>query len=133
MQLSVCSYRGHRIAAIMRCVLPCPRTSIVCGNSVHATGEKAKHNRARNNAKSSKCFQFLCNNSDRNMVFQCINICQVPWEVLKTRPLASVFNTYHGTWQMLMHEKPCLIPILSIAVSVLVELWLLTVVLCVIL
>ena len=41
-------------------------------------GEKAKQNNARNNAKCSKCFQFLCNN------FQCINIRQVPREVLKT-------------------------------------------------
>ena len=56
------------------------------------------------------------------MIFQCINICQVPWEVLKTeaegrgfqhlpRDLAnvnasaSVFNTSHGTWQMLMPQK----------------------------
>ena len=37
------------------------------------------------------------------MVFQCIYIRQVPWEVLKT----------HGTWRMLMHEKPCLIPIIK--------------------
>ena len=28
-------------------------------------GEKAKQNRARNNAKYNKCFQFLCNKSDR--------------------------------------------------------------------
>ena len=35
------------------------------------------------------------------MVFQCINIRQVP-----------VFNTSLGTLRMLMHEKPCLIPIL---------------------
>ena len=27
-------------------------------------------------------------------------------------PSASVFNTSHGTWRMLMHENPCLIPIL---------------------
>ena len=40
------------------------------------------------------------------MVFQCINVCQVP------RPSASVFNSSLGTWQTLMHEKPCLIPIL---------------------
>ena len=32
----------------------------------------------------------------------------------KPRPLASVFNTSHGTWQMLMHEKPCLIPIMTL-------------------
>ena len=31
----------------------------------------------------------------------------------KPRPPASVFNTSLGTWRMLMHEKPCLIPILK--------------------
>ena len=49
------------------------------------------------------------------MFFQCINIRQVPWEVLKTA--VSVFNTSHGTWRMLMHEKPCLIPIMKIHVN----------------
>ena len=46
------------------------------------------------------------------MVFQCINIRQVPREVLKTVASGLVFNTSLGTWRMLMHEKPCLIPIL---------------------
>ena len=27
---------------------------------------------------------------------------------------ASVFNTSHGTWRMLMHEKPCLITIIFV-------------------
>ena len=31
---------GHRIVAVTRCVLPCPRTSIVLGNSVRATSLK---------------------------------------------------------------------------------------------
>ena len=39
------------------------------------------------------------------MVFQCINIRQVPRDVLKTEA--------GGTWRMLMHEKPCLIPIIN--------------------
>ena len=46
------------------------------------------------------------------MVFQWFNIRQVPREVLKTAASGLGFNTYLGTWQMLMHEKPCLIPIL---------------------
>ena len=33
------------------------------------------------------------------MIFQCIKIHQVPWAS------ASVFNTSHGIWQLLMHEK----------------------------
>ena len=70
------------------------------------------------------------------MVYQCINIRQVPREVLKTEasfspdPLGGVenqvpwemlkteaggldFNTSLGTWRILMHEKPCLTPILK--------------------
>ena len=34
---------GHRIAAVTRCVLPCPRTSIVRGNSVRATLVKRRN------------------------------------------------------------------------------------------
>ena len=36
--------------------------------------------------------------------FSCINIRQIPWEVLKTEAVA-VFNTSHGTWRMLMDWK----------------------------
>ena len=31
----------------------------------------------------------------------------------KPRPSASVFNTSHGTWRVLMHEKPYLVPIIE--------------------
>ena len=34
---------GHRIAAVTRCVMPCPRTSIVRGNSVRATSVKRRN------------------------------------------------------------------------------------------
>ena len=37
--------------------------------------------------------------------FSCINIRQVPREVLKPRSEAPVFNTSLGTWQMFMHWK----------------------------
>ena len=47
-------------------------------------GEKAKQKSARNNAKCIKCFQLLCNNSDRTWFSKCTNIRQVPSEVLKT-------------------------------------------------
>ena len=40
------------------------------------------------------------------MVFQCVNIRQVPLELLKTAAFG------HGTWRMLMHGKTCLIPII---------------------
>ena len=76
-------------------------------------GEKAKQNSARNNAKCSKCFQFLCNNSDRTWFFNALIFARSLGRCWKPQPSASVFNTFHGTWWMLMHEKPCLIPILS--------------------
>ena len=44
------------------------------------------------------------------MVFQCINIRQVPWEVLKTA--ASGLGFQHLPRDLVkMHEKTCLIPI----------------------
>ena len=74
-------------------------------------GEKAKQNSARNNAKCSKCFQFLCNNSNRTCFFNALTFARSLGRCWKPRPSASVFNTSHGTWRMLMHEKTCLIPI----------------------
>ena len=65
-------------------------------------GEKAKQNSAIKNAKCSKCFQILCNNSDRTWFFNALTFA---------RPPASVFNISHGTWRVLVHEKPCLIPL----------------------
>ena len=47
------------------------------------------------------------------MIFQCVNIHQVPRGVQKPRPPDSVFNISLWTWRMLMHEKTCLIPILE--------------------
>ena len=76
-------------------------------------GEKAKQNSARNNAKRSKCFQFLCNNRDQTWFFNALTFTGFLGRCWKPRPWASVFNPSHGTWRMLMHEKPCLIPILN--------------------
>ena len=74
-------------------------------------GEKAKQNSTRNNAKCSKCFEFLCNNSDRTWFFNALTFAKSLGRCWKPRPPASVFNTSLGTWRMLMHEKTCLIPI----------------------
>ena len=71
--------------------------------------EKAKQNSAKNNTKCSKCFQFWCNNSNRRWFFNALRFARSLGRCWKPRPSASVFNTFHGTWQMLMHEKPCLI------------------------
>ena len=86
-------------------------------------GEKAKQNSARYNAKCSKCFQFLCNNSDRTWFLNALTFARSLGRCWKPRPPASVFNTYLGTWRMLMHEKPYLIPIIKIGVSVLLRLF----------
>ena len=56
--------------------------------------EKAEQNSARNNANCSKCYQCLCNNSDRKCFFQCINIRQVPWEMLKTAAFGLGFQHF---------------------------------------
>ena len=74
-------------------------------------GEKAKQNSASNNAKCSKCFQFLCNNSDQTWFFNALTFARSLGRCWKPRPPASVFSTSLGTWRMLMHAKPCLIPI----------------------
>ena len=111
-QLSIWSYRGHRFAAVTRCVLLGHGTSIVRGNS-RDIGEKAKQNSASVNAKFNKCFQFLCNNSDWTWLFNALTFARSLGRCWKPRPKAAVFNTSQGTWRMLMHEKPCLIPILS--------------------
>ena len=77
-------------------------------------GEKAKHNSARYNAKYSKCFKLLCNDSDRTWFFNALTFARSLGRCWKQRPPATVFNTSHGTWRMLMHENPCLIPIILV-------------------
>ena len=42
-QISICLYQGHKIAAVTRCVLPGPRTSIVRGNVVRETSMKRRN------------------------------------------------------------------------------------------
>ena len=91
-------------------------------NSRALTGEKPCINKAihallmhgyatRNNAKFSKCFQFLCNNSGWTWFFNALTFARSLGRCWKPRPPASVFNTSLGTWRMLMYEKTCLIPI----------------------
>ena len=77
--------------------------------------EKAKQNSARSKAKCSKCFQFLCNNSDQTWFFNALTFARSIGRCWKLRPSALVFNTSNGTWRMLMYEKPCLIPISALA------------------
>ena len=43
MQLSICLYRGHRFAAVTRCVLSGPGMSIVRGNYLRETSVKRRN------------------------------------------------------------------------------------------
>ena len=59
-------------------------------------------------------FSFLCNNSDRTWFFNALTFARSLGRCWIPRPSASVFNTSLGTRRILMHEKPCLIPILYV-------------------
>ena len=78
------------------------------------TGEKVKQNGARNNANFSKCLQFLCNNNDRTKFYNALITFVKSLRRCWKPPASSVFNIFLGTWRMLMHEKPCLIPIFNV-------------------
>ena len=54
----------------------------------------------------------LCNNSDQTLFSNALMFARSLGSCWKPRPSASVFNISLGTWQTLMHEKHCLIPIL---------------------
>ena len=87
---------------------------IVHANSVRATSGKRRNKIVQEITRNvANFFSFYAIIAIEH-VFQCINIRQVPWEVLKTAASGLGFNTSHGTWRMLMHENPCLIPILKV-------------------
>ena len=89
----------------MRCILPGPRTSIIRGNSVGKTSVKRRNKIVQEIMRNvANVFSFYAIIAIEHG-FHCINIRQVPWEVLKT-------TAFGGSWRMLMHEKPlCLIPL----------------------
>ena len=95
MQLSICSYWGLRFEAVTRRVLPGPRTSIVRGNYVCETSVKSRNKIVQDIMQNvGNVFNFYAIiRSD--MVFQCINICQVPWAVLKTAAFGLGFQHLH--------------------------------------
>ena len=65
-------------------VLPCPRTSIVRGNSVCATSVKRRNKIVQEiTRKVANVLSFYAIIAIKHG-FSCINIRQVPWEVLKT-------------------------------------------------
>ena len=54
----------------------------------------------------------VCNNDDQTLFFITLTFARSR-TIEKPLPLASVFNSTLETWQMLMHEKTCLIPIIQ--------------------
>ena len=95
-------------AAVTRCVLPGPRTSIVGGNYVCKTSVKRRSKIVqKNNAKCNNFFSFYAIIAIKHGFSNALTFA-------RSLGSASVFNTSHGTWRMLMHEKPCLIPILTL-------------------
>ena len=77
-------YQGHKIAAGTRCVLPGPRTSIVRGNFVRETSVKRRNKIVQEITRNvANTFTFYAIIAIEHG-FLCINIRQVPWEVLKT-------------------------------------------------
>ena len=65
-------------------------------------GEKAKQNSTRNNAKCSKCIQFLWNNSDRTWFFNalafarslCLGFQHLPRHLTNIIALKTKFDPY---------------------------------------
>ena len=75
---------GHKIAAVTRYVVPGPRTSIVCGNRVHETSVKRRNKIVQEITQNvANVFSFYAIIAIEHG-FSCINIRQVPREVLKT-------------------------------------------------
>ena len=84
MQLSICLYRGHRIAAVTRYVVPGPRTSIVRDNCIREISVKRRNKIVQEIMRNvAKDFNFYAIKAIKHG-FSCINIRQVPREVLKT-------------------------------------------------
>ena len=81
---------GPQNCFVTRCVLPCPRMSIVRGNSVRATSVKRRNKIVQEiTRKVANIFSFYAIIAIEHVLFFCffqciINIRQVPWEVLKT-------------------------------------------------
>ena len=105
--------RGHRFAAVMRCVVPGPRMSIVRGNWVHEISVKMWNKIVQKIMQNvANVLSFYAINSDRTWFFNALTFTRSLWRCWKPRRPALVFNTSLETWRMFMHEKPCLIPIL---------------------
>ena len=106
-------YRGHRFAAVTRCVLPGPRTSIVRANYFRETSVERRNKVVQEiTLNVANIFIFSCNNSDRTWFFNALTFTRSLGRCWKPRPSASVFDISLGTGRMLMHVKPCLIPII---------------------
>ena len=111
-QLSIWLYRGHGFTAITRCVLPGPITSVVSGNYFRETSVKRRNKIVKEITQNvANVFSFYAIIAIVHVFFNALTFARSLGRYWKPRPSASVFNTSHGTWRMLMHVKLCLIPI----------------------
>ena len=68
------------------------------------SGEKAKQNGARNNAKCSTRLSFYAIIAIKHSFFNALTFARYLARCCKPRPATSVFNTFFVIWQMLMHK-----------------------------
>ena len=68
-------------------------------------------------------FSVFMHNNNRTWFFNALTFARSLGRCWKPRPSASVFNTSQGTWWMLMHEKPGLIPIVIVFCDTLIKLY----------
>ena len=105
---------GPQICCRYEIVLFGPRTSIVRANCVRETSVERRNKIEQEITRNvANVFRFLCNNNDRTWFFNALAFARFLGRCRKPRPPASVFNTSLGTWRILMHDKPCLIPIIK--------------------
>ena len=89
-----------------------PRTCKVYGNYVRETSVKRRNNIVQEITRNvANVFSFYAITAIKHVFFNALTFARSLGRYWKPRPSASVFNISHGTWRILMYEKPCLIPI----------------------
>ena len=94
----MCSYWGHRNAALTKCVLPCPRMSIVRGNYVRMTSVK----------KQNKIVQEITRNVANVFSFYPIiaiglSFQHLPRDLANVNAWKTMFDPYIGTFLELLY------------------------------
>ena len=76
-QLPICLYGGNRIAAVMRCILPSPRRSMVHGNCFRETSVKMQKKMVQEVMRNvTNIYSSLCNNSNWTWFFNVLTFAR---------------------------------------------------------